>query len=85
MKVVILGKGLMLANIILGAMDAGAEIVGVFRYESTCNSRFRMVFEDFFKPAPEVTLINSLKLNKLDLSLQMIHGLENFWFLGMWI
>lgn len=30
MKVVILGKGLMLANIILGAMDAGAEIVGVF-------------------------------------------------------
>ena len=47
MKVVILGKGLMLANIILGAMDAGAEIVGVFRYESTCNSRFRMVFEDF--------------------------------------
>lgn len=65
MKVVILGKGLMLANIILGALDAGAEIVGVFRYESTCNSRFRMVFEDFFKPAPEVTLINSLKLKQI--------------------
>lgn len=65
MRVVILGKGLMLANIILGAMDAGAEIVGVFRYESTCNSRIRMVFEDFFKPAPEVTLIKSLKLRQI--------------------
>ncbi len=55
----------MLANIILGAMDAGAEIVGVFRYESTCISRIRMVFEDFFKPAPEVTLIKSLKLRQI--------------------
>ncbi len=35
MKVVILGKGLMLANLVLGALDAGAEIVGVFRYENT--------------------------------------------------
>lgn len=65
MRVVILGKGLMLANIILGVMDAGAEIVGVFRYESTCNSRIRMVFDDFFKPAPEVTLIKSLKLRQI--------------------
>ncbi len=65
MRVVILGKGLMLANIILGAVDAGAEIVGVFRYEQTSNSRFKLFFDDFFKPAPEVTLINELKLSQI--------------------
>ncbi len=65
MRVVILGKGLMLANIVLGAVDAGAEIVGVFRYEQTSNSRFKLFFDDFFKPAPEVTLINELKLSQI--------------------
>lgn len=65
MRVVVLGKGLMLANIILGVKDAGGDIVGAFRYEQTCNSRLKLFFEDFFKPAPEVTLINKLKLNQI--------------------
>lgn len=45
MKVVILGKGLMLANLVLGARDAGAEIVGVFRYEHTCENPVKMFFK----------------------------------------
>ena len=65
MKVVVLGKGMMLANIILGAVDAGAEVVGVFRYEQTTVSRFKLLFRDFFMPSPEVTLINKLKLNQI--------------------
>ena len=65
MKVVVLGKGLMLANIILGVIDSGAEIVGVFRYEQTCNSRLKLLLKDFFSPAPEVTLIKKLKLNEI--------------------
>lgn len=64
MRVVILGKGLMLANIILGVVDSGAEIAGVFRYEQTCKSRLKIFLSDFFKPAPEVTLINNLKLRQ---------------------
>ncbi|MBR1461326.1 hypothetical protein IJ596_06825 [bacterium] len=68
MRVVILGKGLMLANIILGAQDAGADIVGVFRYEQTSCSRLKLLFQDFFNPAPEVTLINELKLNQIRFS-----------------
>ena len=68
MRVFILGKGLMLANIILGVLDAGAEIAGVFRYEQTCHSNLRLFFEDFFKPAPEVTLIKKLKLNQMRLN-----------------
>lgn len=47
MRVVVLGKGLMLANIVLGVLDAGADVVGVFRYEETCNSRLKMLFDDF--------------------------------------
>ena len=67
MRVVVLGKGLMLANIVLGVLDAGADVVGVFRYEETCNSRLKMLFDDFFKPAPEVTLINKLKIRQIRL------------------
>lgn len=67
MRVVVLGKGLMLANIVLGVLDAGADVVGVFRYEETCNSRLKMLFDDFFKPAPEVTLINKLKIRQIPL------------------
>lgn len=65
MRVVILGKGMMLSNIILGALDAGAEIAGVFRYEQTCQSGLKLLLHDFFKPAPEVTLIKKLKLTQI--------------------
>lgn len=67
MKVVVLGKGLMLANIVLGVLDSGAEVVGVFRYEETCNSRLKLFFDDFFKPSPEVTLLKNLKINRIRL------------------
>lgn len=67
MKVVILGKGLMLANLVLGAVDAGAEIVGVFRYEFTCTNPIIQWFKDTFNPSFEVTLINELKLKQIKL------------------
>lgn len=62
MRVVVLGKGLMLANIILGVLDSGADIVGVYRYEQTCNSKLKLAIKDCFSPAPELTLIKELKL-----------------------
>ena len=65
MKAVILGKGLMLANLILGVQDAGAEIVGVFRYEDTKRNLLKGIIEDCFIPAPEVTLIKNLKLHQI--------------------
>lgn len=67
MKVVVLGKGLMLANLVLGVLDSGAELVGVFRYEQTNTSPFKLWLHDFFKPAPEVTLLNKLKVNQIRL------------------
>lgn len=66
MRVVVLGKGLMLANIVLGVKDAGADIVGVLRYEKTCNSGLKLLLNDFFNPAPEYTLIKNLKIPELN-------------------
>ncbi len=65
MKVVILGKGLMLANLILGAIDAGAEIVGVFRYEQTCSNPVSLFIKDWLNPDSVVTMINQLKVNQI--------------------
>ena len=65
MRVVVLGKGLMLANIVLGVLDSGAELVGVFRYEQTQKSRLRLIIEDFLKPSPEVTLLKHLNVNQI--------------------
>lgn len=61
MKVIILGKGEMLANLIEGTIDAECEIVGVFRYESTkCRK-----FTDFFKTSYDLTLIKQYKLHEI--------------------
>lgn len=67
MRVVILGKGLMLANLVLGVKDAGAEIVGVFRYEYTSENRFKLFLKDLFNPSPEVTLLKELGINQIRL------------------
>lgn len=64
MKVVILGKGEMLSNLIEGTIDAGCDIVGVFRYEYTKKDLLLPV-KDFFKPAPELTLIKKYKLHQI--------------------
>ncbi len=65
MRVVVLGKGLMLANIVLGVLDSGADLVGVFRYEQTVKPRLQLMFEDFFSPAPEVTLLKNINARQI--------------------
>lgn len=64
MKVVILGKGEMLSNLIEGTLDAGCEIAGVYRYEYTQND-FYLPLKDFFKPANDLTLIKKYKLHQI--------------------
>ena len=65
MKIVILGKGEMLSNLIEGALDAGFEIAGVFRYERTRLSPFKLAVKDFFKSSSDVTLIKQHKLYEI--------------------
>lgn len=62
MKVVILGKDAMLANLIRGALLANAEIVGVFRYEQLMYSPLRLFLHDFFYPSTVTTLIKNHNL-----------------------
>ena len=64
MKVVILGKGEMLANLIEGSIDAGCEIAGVFRYEYTMNDKL-LPLKDFFRPANDLTLIKKYQLHQI--------------------
>jgi methionyl-tRNA formyltransferase len=66
MKIVILGKGLMLANMILGATDAGGEIAGVFRYEYTVQHPLSRFLKDTFNPDYELTLIKRLGIKQLN-------------------
>ena len=65
MKVVLLGKGEMLANLIRGVRLSGSDIVGVFRYERTVYSRLRLWFHDFFQSSSDVTLIKQYKLHEI--------------------
>lgn len=65
MKVVILGKGEMLSNLIEGTLEANCEIAGIFRYERTILHPFWLNLKDFFKSSPEVTLIKKHKLYEI--------------------
>ena len=62
MKVVILGKGAMLINLVKGAQDAGCEISGVLRYERVVLNQFKLFLHDFFKTNPDVTFIKKFKI-----------------------
>lgn len=62
MRVVLLGKGEMLANLILGVEEAGAEIVGVLRYENLRLGVRRLWLHDNFGNSPEIQLIKRKKL-----------------------
>ena len=65
MKVVILGKGEMLSNLIEGTLDAGCKISGVLRYERTVMPKFLLGLRDFFKSSSDVTIIKQHKLHEI--------------------
>lgn len=66
MKVVILGAGEMLLNLIAGCMDASCNIVGVFRYEKVRYNPIDRFFVDTFNPSQEYTYIKSHKLYEIN-------------------
>ena len=47
LRVVIIGHGEMLANLIAGAVDAKCKIVGVLRYETVKNNVLKNKIRDF--------------------------------------
>lgn len=67
MKVVIIGNGDMLANLIEGTLLSGNEVVGVMRYERTKIPPFILPFWDFFKSSCAYTLMKEKKLYEIKL------------------
>lgn len=65
MKVIILGYGDMFTNLIAGCMDAGCDIVGVFRYEKVKHPVLDRIIIDVFNPSKEYTYIKSHKLYEI--------------------
>jgi len=65
MKVVILGSGQMLTNLIAGCMDTGCSIAGVFRYETVRFPFLDRVLIDIFNPSKEYNYIKSHKLQDI--------------------
>jgi len=64
-KVVILGNGDMLANLIIGAKDAHCKIAGIFRYERLKHSFLYRKLKDFFLPSKEYSYIKSYGLPEI--------------------
>ena len=78
MRVVILGKGEMLANLIEGTLLSGAEIIGVLRYERVFNSKLKLLINDFIQSNPVLTIINTNHLKDLNFSSANSEAFRNF-------
>lgn len=66
LKVVIIGHGEMLANLIAGALDAKCKIVGVLRYETVKCNTLRNKIRDFVVPTVDYSYIKSYNLNDIN-------------------
>jgi methionyl-tRNA formyltransferase len=66
MKVVILGAGQMFMNLIAGCMDAGCDIVGVFRCDKVRFKSIDGMLIDIFNPSKEFNYIKSHKLYEIN-------------------
>lgn len=66
MKVVILGSGEMLTNLIAGCLDVGCDIVGVFRAAKVRYPRLDGFIIDLFNPSKELNYIKSHKLYEIN-------------------
>lgn len=65
MKIVILGSGQIFMNLIAGCMDAGCDIVGVFRYDKVKFPLIDRFIIDLFNPSQEYTYIKSHNLYEI--------------------
>ena len=65
MKVIIVGSGEMLMNLIAGCKDFGCKIVGVLRAETQYMSKFRLFIKNKLNPSKDFTYIKSHKLHEI--------------------
>lgn len=65
LKVVIIGYGEMLSNVIAGTLDSGSKIVGVFRHDRIKLSKPVLWFKDMISPEQEYNYIKSYRLPEI--------------------
>ena len=79
MKVVLIGKGIMLAAIIRGCLNTyNVDIAGVLRYENNSENRLWLLIKDIFSTKPEKTLIKRKKLRELHFKSVNSEGFRRF-------
>lgn len=66
MKIVVIGYGEVFANLILGSIDSGHKVVGVFRHEKVLINKVFLFFKDIFAPSKDKTFIKTLKLKEIN-------------------
>ena len=62
LKIVVIGYWQMFANLILGCIDSGSEIVGVFRHDKVLYDPISLSIKDIFFPSKDKSFLNPLKL-----------------------
>ncbi len=65
MKVVIVGYDKMFSNLVLGTLESGNKIVGVFRHERVVWHPFLLFFKDIFATGKDLAFIKSMKLKEI--------------------
>lgn len=65
LKVIILGSGEMLCNLISGCLNTNCQIAGVFRYDRVRYSRFKRFFNDLLNQSQELSYIKSYNLHEI--------------------
>ncbi len=65
MKIVIIGYDKMFSNLILGSLESGHKVVGVFRHERVAYSPLILLLKDIFAPSKDFSFIKSLNLKEI--------------------
>lgn len=65
LKVVIIGYGEMLSNVIAGTLDSGSKIVGVFRHDKIKSTGLGLWLKDMVSPEQEYSYIKSYRLPEI--------------------
>lgn len=65
MKIIVIGYSQMFANLISGCLEAGHQVVGVFRHEKVIYDNSTLAMKDLIAPSKDKSFIDSYKLYEI--------------------
>lgn len=66
LKIVVIGYGQMFANLILGAIESGHNVVGAFRHDKVIFPPAYLAIKDIISPSPDKSFLNSYNIRKIN-------------------